>query len=174
MPSNLTWRILPGLPPYGKRAISVPERWGMTGQEGLVVEFGIAAAEPWVVNFRRGYLSLDAVRKHPNGKHVLVIAGGDAWFVAPQLRRIEQFERPIDGIWEIPGSDDLVFSSQGLAFLRLGASGIIWHTRRLSWDGFDQLPIVAGKLEGLSWTPLGDEWLPFKVDPLSGKSLGGS
>jgi hypothetical protein len=146
----------------------------MTGQEGLVVEFGTTTAEPWIVNFRRGYLSLDAVREHPDGKRVLVIAGGDAWFVAPRLHSIEQFERPIDGIRELPGSNDLMVSSQGLAFLRLGASGILWHTRRLSWDGFDQLRIVADALEGQSWTPLGDEWVHFKVDLLSGKSLGGS
>jgi hypothetical protein len=115
-----------------------------------------------------------SVRLHPDGKRVLVIAGGDAWFVAPQMHHIEQFESHIDGIWEIPGSNDLVLSSQGLAFLRLGASGIVWHTRRLSWDGFNHLQIVAGALEGLSWTPLGDEWLAFKVDLLSGKSQGGS
>jgi hypothetical protein len=50
---------------------------------------------------------------------------------------------------------------------KLGPTGLMWHTRRLSWDGLDEL-------RGLAWSPIDDKWCPFTVELNSGKSTGGS
>ena len=63
---------------------------------------------------------------------------------------------------------------QGLAIARLGPQGLLWHTRRLSWDGFTEFRVVGNKLHGLAWSPGKDCWHPFSVDLRTGRSEGGS
>jgi hypothetical protein len=63
---------------------------------------------------------------------------------------------------------------QGLAIARFGPQGLCWHTKRLSWDGFDQLNVVGDELTGLAWDPMGDSAMPFRVDIRTGRSSGGS
>jgi hypothetical protein len=168
------FRILPGLPPYGSPAQSFPETWGRTGQEGLVVEFILDDGTKWVGNFCRGYSNRDFVRLHPNKDHVLVFATGELWIVDPSHRSAEVLGPVIDDLWELSDSGDVILSCQGLAFIRLGATGIVWHTRRLSWDGFDGIRLSTDVLEGNAWSPVDDDWYPFKVDLSTGMSTGGS
>ncbi|HKI85294.1 MAG TPA: hypothetical protein VKA53_00980, partial [Thermoanaerobaculia bacterium] len=67
-----------------------------------------------------------------------------------------------------------IYSRQGLALARLGPAGLFWHTRRLSWDGFDQLAVSGNEMKGLAWSPMDDRWHPFRVDIRTGTSQGGS
>jgi hypothetical protein len=169
------FRILPGLPPYGSPAIPIPETWGRTGREGLVVEFQPGTLAKWVANFRPGYFpAVQRVLAHPNDRDVVVVAGGDVWIVDPKSHSAQRIEGAVDGVWELKRPPGIVFSRQGLAFLRLGHEGIVWHTRRLSWDGFDEVCIEGDELRGLAWSPVEDRSFPFTVDLRTGTSRGGS
>jgi hypothetical protein len=77
-------------------------------------------------------------------------------------------------MWEMQNPEGWVLSRQGIAFARLGPSGILWHTRRLSFDGFDQIQIDQRELKGLAWSPLDNTWCPFSLDLKTGRSSGGS
>jgi hypothetical protein len=146
---------------------------GALGREGMVVEFTTEAAV-WVGNFRPGLEGLQFAGLHPNELDVVVIANGDLWIVDPHTRTAVQTLPALNGILEVRDPDGWIFSRQGLAFARLGPKGLMWHTRRLSWDGFDQLRVVRGNLSGLAWSPVDDRWHPFAVELDSGKSTGGS
>ena len=80
----------------------------------------------------------------------------------------------IEAAFQVRDPHGWIFSRQGIALARFGPDGIVWHTRRLSWDGFDQLRIVHGEVTGVAWSPLDDEWQPFRVDLSTGRSTGGS
>lgn len=67
-----------------------------------------------------------------------------------------------------------MFDWQGLALTRHGPSGLLWHTRRLSWDGFDQLEVGDGEVTGLAYSAIGDGWVSLRVDLKTGRSTGGS
>ena len=166
-------RVLPGLPPYGPLATAFPAEWGRLGREGTVVEFKTERAT-WVGDFQPGLGGLQLVAVHPNQRDAVVIAAGDLWVVNPQERTAEQLLPAIDTALEVREPDGWVFSRQGIAFARLGPEGLIWHTRRLSWDGFDQLRIVHGDLTGLAWSPVDAQWHPFRVELGTGRSTGGS
>jgi hypothetical protein len=166
-------RVLHGLPPYGPPATAFPDEWGRLGREGIVVEFKMEA-ETWVGNFQPGLGGILLVDVHPNKQDVVVIAAGDLWVVHPHIRSAERLLPAIDAALEVRDPDGWVFSRQGLALARLGAEGLIWHTRRLSWDGFDQLSIVDAEVRGLAWSPGDDQWHPFRVDLATGVSEGGS
>ena len=169
-----TFRILPGLPPYGPLAKSFPSSWGRTGQEGLVVEFTLGASHTWVGNFRHGSFGASRVLHHPDLNRVLVLSCGDLWVVDVPNQAAEEIEAAVDEIWPVPGSSDVVLSRQGLALLRIGPTGTAWHTRRLSWDGFSEVTVTAESIRGLAWSPLDDDWYPFEVETLTGRSSGGS
>jgi hypothetical protein len=168
----MVFRILAGLPPYGPLAMPFPTEWGRLGREGFVIEFTDSAGDRWTANFRPGLGGLNGVGPHPDGRHVLVFAGGDAWSVDPDQREAVLVGNAIDAQWVVPGG--LVLSRQGLAFLRLAASGTLWHTRRLSWDGFQNVLIHGETLTADAWSPLDDSWVPCWVDLASGRSHGGS
>jgi len=168
------FHVEPGLPAYGPRAISFPEAWGRTGQEGLVVRFEPDDASTWVGNFQTGHGAQHGVRVHPDRRSVLVVAAGNLWTVDPHAQRAEQMDGWFDELWDIPGTGEVILSRQGLAFARLGEAGLVWHARRLSWDGFDAVCVRDDLIEGRAWSPFQDEWLPFKVDLRTGEAAGGS
>src|SRR5258706_8328502 len=166
-------RILPGLPPYGSMPTAFPTEWGYLGREGTVVEFDTEEGV-WVGNFQPGSGGLQFAGLHPNGLNVTVIAAGDLWIVNARDRTAVRTLPSLEAILEMHDPDGWVFSRQGLALARLGPEGLMWHTRRLSWDGFDQLHIVEDELRGLAWSPIDDKWCPFHVELSTGKSRGGT
>lgn len=167
------FKLLPGLPAYGPLASAFPAEWGRFGREGLVVEFGTGAGA-WVANFRPGLGGLNRAFLHPNGRDVAVIASGDLWVVNPIQRSAELLLPAIVTALEVQNPNGWVLSRQGIALARLGPGGLVWHTRRLSWDGFDQLRIEGNEVVGLAWSPFGDQWREFRVDLRTGKSSGGT
>src|SRR5258706_9203472 len=170
---SLRARLLPGLPPYGPMAVAFPIEWGRLGREGIVVEFETHAGT-WVANFQPGLRGLSRVDVHPNGRDFIVIAEGDLWVVKSIEHSAERLLPAIDSAMEACDPEGWIFSRQGLALARLGPEGLLWHTRRLSWEGFDQLHIVEDELRGLAWSPIDDKWCPFHVELSTGKSRGGS
>jgi hypothetical protein len=165
-------RILPSLPPYGPMAIGFPSEWGKLGREGTVVEFQ-ADAGAWVGNFQPGWGGLCFADVHPNGLDAVVIASGDLWIVSPGGRTASRTLPAVEAMVEVENPRGWVFSRQGVALARLGPKGLMWHTRRISWDGFQELRIVGDKLKGLAWSPRDDEWREFQVELSTGESTGG-
>jgi len=168
----VTANILSGLPPDGPMAIAFPREWGRLAREGTVVEFQ-AEAGAWVGNFQPGLGGLESACPHPDGRHAIIISAGDLWVVNPNDRTAQRLLPGVEAAFEVHDPEGWIYSSQGLALARLGPAGLIWHTRRLSWDGFDQLAISGDEMKGLAWSP-DDRWHPFRVDIRTGISDGGS
>jgi hypothetical protein len=173
MSQMTTFCRLQGLPSYGPIATGFPEEWARLGREGLVVEFTGIDGTSWVGNFRPGLGGLDAVRWHPNGSQVLVASAGALWCVDPDCRVAKEIAPDVFNTWELENGD-LLIDDQGLAFVRLGRSGVVWHTQRISWDGFQNVHLEAKQVSGEAWSPIEDQWLPFCVDLETGRVDGGS
>jgi len=166
------FRRLPGLPPYGPMAIPFPSDWGRTGSEGLVVEFDPSDGSTWAGNFEPGLGGLDEVRKHPNGRDVLVASSGSLFQVNADARTAVEIAPAVFSVWEV--GPQLVYDNQGIWFLCLDSSGVVWTTQRISWDGFDKIQFTANHILGMAWSPIEDKWLPFEVDLETGVVRGGS
>lgn len=169
-----TFRRLPGLPPYGPVAVAFPPHWGSGAREGLVVEFAPNAGGAWVGNFQPGIGGVDDVRSHPNGRDVLVIANGSLWIVNPATRTADEVASAVFDVWPVTNPDGYLLNNQGIGFLRLSADGVMWKSRRISWDGFSDLRFEGERLTGQSWSPVEDTWLPFELDVRTGRVEGGS
>lgn len=167
------FRLLPGLPPYGPQAPSFPE--SHVGSEGLVVEFMPETDRAWVANFQAGIGGYTGVHLHPNGNEVVVFFEGNAFVVDPVDRQVREEDVPgaIAGVWEVRDPPGFILDRQGMAFERLSAGGLLWHTRRLSWDGFRNVLLGRDGIRGEAWSIL-DRWIPFTVNITTGESEGGS
>jgi hypothetical protein len=170
----MTFAVLPGLPPYGDPAISFPSSFG--GREGLVVEFTPQTGSVWVGNFAEGIGGYTGVHAHPNGIEVVVFSEGNCYVVDPETGSVREDDVPgvIAQVWLVRNPDGFILDRQGLAFERLSAEGIVWHSRRLSWDGFRNVTIENQLITGEAWSPVRDAWMPFTVDIRTGESEGGA
>ena len=129
---------------------------------------------PWVGNFQGGFGECHGVFLHPNRRHLIVVATGQAYVVDPESRAlIHHFGADIAKVVEVPENDALVFTN-GLWFEAYGATGYLWRSRRLSWDGVRSLSRTALTLWGEAYSPLDDDWHRFSVDLTSGHVEGGS
>jgi hypothetical protein len=169
-----TFRIVAGLPPFGAEALAFPPSWRDTGKEGLVVEFSSPGSKTWHGNFALGLGGVTDAFAAENGRDIVVVSRGTLWFVDPETRDARQLADVVTGVWQVSDPAGIVLCWQNLAFLRLQAGKVIWHTRRLSWDGFDEVTIAKDAMSGMAWSALGDRWMPFRVDLRSGRSEGGA
>ena len=138
------------------------------------MEFFPDTPQVWVGNFGPGLGAYSGVHLHPNGTDVAVFSNGAAYVIDATARMLkEEFGGEIVNVWDIVEPPGLVCDWQGLAFFRIGAAGVVWHTRRLAWDGFRDVVLTPNRVTGLA-SGLDDAWLPFEVDLTSGASSGGS
>ena len=169
----MSFQLLPGLPAYGPEAVPFPHDWGRFGREGIVVEFIRNDGTTWVGNFAPGRYGASGAVLHPDGRHVLVLTRGDLWHVNPDKAEASKLPFGVEAYWPAQSPDGIIIDVEGLAFLRLSAAGILWHTRRLSWDGFVDLELAGSRLVGKAWNAMDDSWEPFEVDLATGASIGG-
>lgn len=169
------FEVLPGLPPYGAAVETFPNGWGRVGREGYVVQIHPHDGTAWIGNFKPGELTFSGVYPHPNGHDVLVVSGGHGYVVDPETRalRAEIGGGAIEGACLLDNGASLLMQHQGLFFELLGPRGTVWHTRRLSWDGFTGVTLSQGRLTGQGWDAIRGQWQHFEVDVRTGISRGG-
>jgi hypothetical protein len=127
-----------------------------------------------VGNFQPGVGGVDEVLAHPNNRDVLVVSNASLWTVNPATREAVEIERWITGYWRVTEPIGYLFNNQDVSFFRLSVQGVIWQTRRISWDGFDELRLEGELLTGKAWTPMDDAWVPFTLDLRTGRVEGGT
>jgi len=164
------YNILKYLPPYGPK----PEHIGWKHpREGFVVEFIPDHAAPWVGNFAPVGSNFNGVVEHPNGKHFIVIAGGQAYVIDPETRQELAYlgSGTIDSIIPVPELKEVVFGDW-FRFVAIDTEGKLWETPRIAVDGMRSLHREGLILYGEA-SDQGDSYIPFQVDLMNGVSKGG-
>jgi hypothetical protein len=169
----MEFEILAGLPPCGALALPFPSDGTGRHREGLVVRFNPTSVEPWVGNFQRGETTCDSVFSHPDGRQVVIVAGGQVYIIDPEMQRETQYamSASINFAISMPELNQIVLCND-LWFEAIRADGIGWSSDRLSWDGIRNISISAATLTGEAYSPLSDSWSPFTLDLLTGESFG--
>ena len=162
----MRFEILAGLPPYGPMALSFTYRGTREHREGLVVRFYPRESEPWVGNFLGGATACNLVLDHPNEVDVIVVAKGEGSVVDLENRAIREIVA-VDIEEVIPLASIVLFRGM-VGFMAVKADGSGWHSPRISWDGLRIIEIRGTELQGEAYTPIADEWVPFKLDLLTG------
>jgi hypothetical protein len=173
--SSGAWEILEGLPAYGAPAVPFSATGLGAHREGLVAKFKTSAGD-WIGNFQRGMTSCDQMCQHPDGRHVVVVAGGTAYVVDPETQVLaNHFDAQIEQVISFP-VEGLILFSNGLWFDALDVRGSAWRSRRISWDGFRKVSLEGNVIRGEAYAPDGADgtWHPFAVDVRTGEVTGGS
>ena len=173
-PDANMFEVLPGLPGVGP----YPEQFSATGKgtyhEGFVVKFHPRSSESWVGNFQSGRHGFTGALPHPDGRTVIVVAGGQAYHVDPETRvLLRQFGGRISEVMKEQGRGLLIFADD-LRLWAMSASGTRRETRRISWDGIRGLTLDGDSIVGEAHDPMSDSWCRFSVDVETGKVTGGS
>ncbi|HEX4154880.1 MAG TPA: hypothetical protein VHY48_04635 [Acidobacteriaceae bacterium] len=110
----------------------------------------------------------------PRRDDLLAVAGGYAYLV--DTRSPDQCLhlplRPVTQVLPAP-QENLILLAGFHTIAALGASGLLWETARLSWEGLTLNEIRDGQLHGLGWNMPTDRELPFTVDLRTGSHTGG-
>jgi len=166
--------ILKGLPPYGVR----PEQFTSTGQgthrEGFVIEFHPVGLSKWVGNFQRGLGNYDCVLEHPDPNFIIVVAGGEGYVVNLNNRKIvEYFGGMIQDVLYLKEKSLIIFNNH-INLIVLDHRKKILRTKKISWDGIQELRLDGDYIVGESWNPMQNEWIPFNVGLNNLEVTGGS
>ncbi|MGZ3739275.1 MAG: hypothetical protein ACXVB9_07875 [Bdellovibrionota bacterium] len=171
----VNFEILKGLPPEGSLPLSFSRGGGVLHAEGFVVKFFPGESREWVGNFAPGISPFSTAIAHPDQRRVLVIAGGQGYVIDAEKRKLDGVLG--GGICEVlpaPGIEGVIFSG-GLALEAYGASGSLWKSPRISWDGIKDLRITGPEIHGKSYAPfpLSGMWSDFRIDLATGELLEG-
>lgn len=165
------FEVLTGLPATGKTAIAFPP--GSLGfSEGLVVGVRCESSETWIGNFSNGETDHSAVYKHPDGKRLIVIAGGSDYLVDPFTKELlAQIASDISFSRDFPALGIVVFGDN-TAFWAEGKVGRAWTTPRISWDGLADINVTEDILTGNWYSAIDEGWHEFSLILSSGKLVG--
>ncbi|HTV08920.1 MAG TPA: hypothetical protein VMD97_07740 [Candidatus Aquilonibacter sp.] len=123
----------------------------------------------------RAPTALSGVWSCPRPDDMLAIAGGYAYLadtLAPE-RPVHLPMRPITQVLPAPDANLLLLAGfHNIA--AIGASGLLWETARLTWEGLTLSGVHDTQLHGLGWDMRTDRELPFTVDLTTGAHTGGA
>jgi hypothetical protein len=168
-----TFEIIPGLPAYGEPALSFPSSGRGSHPEGFVVKFTASNGHSWVGNFQRGPTRFSEAYRYADGKHILVISGGDTYIVDPDSQVTLELWGIVQSVIPVPARN--AFLLEELIYLSLvEATGMKWRTNQLSWDGIRDLSISDHSVLGEGWSAPDDTWHKFTVALETGVFTGGA
>ena len=169
----MRFEILPGLQPYGPPAISLTGRGEREFREGLVVRFYPNDSDPWIGNFVGGIFDYTTVLDHPNGRDVIVVARGDTCIIDPEHHAIrDRIASDTARAIALPALGLVVFQGS-VDFSAVRSDNWRWNSPRISWDGFRKINVQETILTGEAWSPIGDSWVSFSLDLLTGRCTDG-
>jgi len=167
------YEILEGLPAYGPMYVPVSENGEQFSHEGLVIRFYKSNGGEWVANFQPGWSDCVLVEDYPDTNRIIVIAKGQGYIMSPDQ------EKPIDifgvGINQVlKANDKKIILADFCNVWLVNDQGNVWQSKRISWDGIEDLKLQENLVTGLSYDPGANDWKPFSINLDTKETIGGS
>jgi hypothetical protein len=140
-------------------------------REGFVVQFESEKIGAWVGNFQPCLTGFSGAYEHPDGTHVVVVAGGAIYIVNPDTQAAEESGGAVYSVNQLSDEKSLLFN-EGTSLSLIGRDRN-WRTGRLSWDGIRNLSISDDLVSGEGWL-YDDTWRQFFVSLRDGSHTGGA
>lgn len=179
-PHNYEVRILGAPPPVHpiERLYHYPVELEEGDRNGAYLRVIPKGGAAWSGFFAQGFDSdqvISEVCSTPDPDSFCTVVGGYAYLMKAgdpsRWSRIEQ--RPV--------VDLRVLSQHGLllfvgftSITAVGATGVLWTTERLTWEGLTITDVKGDMLLGRGWDATADKEVPFEVDLKTGKHTGGA
>jgi hypothetical protein len=110
----------------------------------------------------------------PRPDDMLAVAGGYAYLIDTlnPSRCLHIPIHPVTQLFAAP-ANGLLFMAGFHTVGAIGANGLRWQTKRVSWEGVTISGVFEGRLHGTGWNMQTDAEVPFTVDIETGKHEGG-
>lgn len=161
--------ILPGLPGTGEPAINCSFDGTGVHSEGLVVDFG----GKWCGNFVRGKTRHDALYSQFTPDYVHVVSGGHHYIVDVAAKFVVPATRDWVGASIFSFSAGVVIVFDLTTATAYKGRSRIWESDRIAWDFIGSVIEVGSEIHGEAYGPHDESIVRFKLDPLTGKHIGG-
>ncbi len=166
----MKFEVLQGLPAYGDLPVQFDDN--PLGSEGRVVRFFRSDGTSWIGNFI-GSFGVDTVFELPNSTNVFVVARGDLYVIDVESQSlVQRVARGFQTAFHCPDLEIVIFGTY-TEFVAIGKDGIKWESKRISWDGFQNLECDCSAIRGEAWN-YADIWMPFVLNLETGRHTGGA
>ena len=126
--------------------------------------------EAWAGCFRGGFFSFNTLIVVGDSADVLVVAGGQGYWVSLLDRAVRYQHRFIAAAAAVPSQRAVVVADY-VSLALLSTNGVVWDTRRVSLDGITFKDVSETLIVGEAEVP--DGFASFEVDVASGEVRGG-
>jgi hypothetical protein len=170
--SEQRYEILDGLPQDDSLVIPFGDQPFYS--EGFVVRFFNEDGSSWVANFFSGASGEKAVYDYPGKNQTFVFAGGYVYVM--NLGKKEVVDR-FDGQYHVVLNDEkgrfISYDYTGITVVE--PNGEIWKSRRISWDGLENVKAENDTVSGFSG-PLNEGGVrePFSLNLITKEVIGGN
>jgi hypothetical protein len=131
--------------------------------EGFVVRFYKTNSTDWVANFKAGWTSFSGVYDFPEFKRTVVFAFGQCYImVDDEQKPLKAFGVGFTAVFQTTGNILIAADQTNFTIIEID-SDTVWHSERISWEGFKHLVLSEEYMTGLAYKPTSgdDEWEPF-------------
>jgi hypothetical protein len=105
----------------------------------------------------------------------VVLASGCAYLVDPDKMVVDTYLTDMAlGAYPVEDLGLVIINSQGTEFEAHDTAGLRWSTRRVSWDGIQNVRISGKLLSADTWSAPRGAWITVTVDLVTGKASGGA
>ena len=143
--------------------------------EGYVVKFFKSDSTEWIANFKTGWSDFNSVHSFENTDLIVVISSGTCYLMHPdEIKPRNVFGVGYKSLLEKENGGLILEDQTNLTIIE--ENGEIWHSDRISFDGFKDIKLKENIVSGFYYVPTsGDgQWTEFSLNLLTKELLGGS
>ena len=175
---DFEYKVLTELPANDSRVVYIRNESAGVGRDGVMVKFIPPGGNSWIGIFAFGDMLPSGgceVYPGPGRHHLTIIAKGEAYIASPYDPVLFQVVKscPVIGVVPIPNHDLMIFYDFTEIFA-YGEDGLVWETKRISWDGIKINEVTGTEIIGQSWDAPNEEYVEFRVDLTNGFHKGGA
>jgi len=163
--------------PSGKSLYYYPNGTTTGGKDGLIVQLSPHLHDSWIGVFAFGTISPKGkigLYSWPISNCLCVVSLGRGYLVRvdkPTSYEVISAE-PILDVVPVPDRDLVIFANY-TELIAYGKSGVVWKSKRISWDGIKITGVSSDHIEGEVWNPRDDATTSFRVKLIDGSHEGG-
>ena len=176
-PSNYRCKVIEEMPNAAFERYYFPEGGKEGGRDGVLVSITPVDGNEWIGVFgsvQKYPKSLSKILSWPDDNKICVVSSGAAVIV--DVNNPLNFElvgvEPIFHAIPIQESGIVVFADF-TSLIAYNEKGIVWKSKRVSWDGLEIISVDQSCINGSYWDIKSESKTPFKVNIATGEVEGG-
>jgi hypothetical protein len=175
---DFAYEVLRELPGNQQELVYVPNKVLGINRDGVMIRFFPQRGDSWIGVFAFGDMLPNgecAIYEGPSAHCLTIVSKGEGYIVSPETPNSFKHVSacPILGVVPIR-SHNLILFYDYTEITAYNEDGLLWRTKRISWDGIEIDLISDKEIVGKSWDAPNNKYVEFRVNLTSGSHQGGA